>query len=460
MQRPGAGAVYLNIFHYDVLDFLDSKKINADEQLRLASISIGLVVPDLFIKLAQENKELYMFGPHSIYQEYGLKLNDINIEDYYEEFINNPNIYKRSIPAREMLNIISSSQLQSGYPYLMFKDNANKVHALKEIGNIQISNLCTEIFQLQETSIIKDYGEEDKIKRDISCNLGSLNITNVMESKKIKQSIYEGIEALTFVSDNTDISTAPGVSKANRELHSVGLGAMGLHSYLAKNHVFYESEEGKDFANTFFMMMNYYSLKKSMYIARDRGIVFKDFEKSEYAKGTYFDKYIENDYSPKTEKVQSLFEGIKIPTKENWMRLKNYVMEHGLYHAYRLAIAPTQSISYIQNASASVSPVVDLIERRLYGNSETYYPMPFLDPQTQWFYTTAYNMDQYKMLDMMAVIQEHIDQGVSTILYVNSNISTRELSRLYLYAHHKGLKSLYYTRNRLLTVDECIACSV
>lgn len=459
-QRPGAGAVYLNIFHYDVLDFLDSKKINADEQLRLSSISIGLVIPDLFIKLAQENKKLYMFGPHSILQEYGLKLDEIQIEDYYDEFVANENIYKRSIMARDMLNMIASSQLQSGYPYIMFKDKANEVHALKDIGQIKISNLCTEIFQLQETSVIKDYYEEDRIKRDISCNLGSLNIANVMETKKVKQSIYEGIEALTFVSDNTDIKTAPGVSKANRELHSVGLGAMNLHGYLAKNKIFYESEEARDFANTFFMMMNYYSIKKSMYIARDRKETFKDFEKSEYAKGTYFDKYIENDYSPKTEKVKSLFEGIKIPTQENWKRLKNYVMEHGLYNAYRLAIAPTQSISYVQNATPSVGPIVDKIERRLYGNAETFYPMPYLDEQTQWYYTTAYEMDQYKMLDMMSVIQEHIDQGVSTILYVTSLISTRDLSRLYLYAHHKNLKSLYYTRNKLLSVEECTSCSV
>lgn len=459
-QRPGAGAVYLNVFHYDVLDFLDSKKINADEQLRLASISIGLIVPDLFIKLAQQNEDLYMFGPHSIFQEYGVRLDEIKIEEYYDKFVENPNIYKRSIPARELLNQIATSQLQSGYPYLMFKDTANKKHALKELGEIKQSNLCTEIFQLQETSIIKDYHEEDRIKRDISCNLGSLNIANVMETKKVKQSIYEAVDALTFVSDNTDITTAPGVSKANRELHSIGLGAMNLHGYLAKNKVFYESEEGRDFANTFFMMMNYYSLKKSMYIARDRGETFKDFEKSEYASGEYFNKYLENDYSPKTEKVKTLFEGIKIPSKENWERLKNYVMEHGLYNAYRLAIAPTQSISYVQNATPSVGPIVDLIERRLYGNAETYYPMPYLTEDNQWFYTNAYQMDQYKMIDMISTIQEHVDQGISTILYVTSNISTRELSRLYLYAHHKELKSLYYTRNKLLSVDECISCSV
>lgn len=135
-------------------------------------------------------------------------------------------------------------------------------------------------------------------------------------------------------------------------------------------------------------------------------------------------------------------------------------MENGLFHAYRLAIAPTQSISYVQNATSSVMPIVDTIERRTYGNSETFYPMPFLSPETMWYYKSAFNTDQMKLLDMIATIQQHIDQGISTILYVNSDISTRELARLYIYAHHKGLKSLYYTRNKLLSVEECTSCSI
>ena len=459
-QRPGAGAVYLNIFHYDVLEFLDTKKVNADEELRLPTISTGIIVPSLFFKLAKENKEFYMFGPHSIYEEYGLILDDINLEDYYDEFVANENIIKRKYDARDMLNLIAQTQLQSGYPYLMFKDNANKNHALSDIGKVKMSNLCTEIFQLQETSVIKDYGEEDIIKRDISCNLASLNIANVMESKNIKESVYSGMDALTFVSDSTKIKNAPGVVKANEEFHAVGLGAMNLNGYLAKNKIAYESEEAKDFANVFFMMMNYYTLERSMQIAKERNETFKDFEKSDYYNGKYFDKYIEKDYLPVTDKVKALFEDIYIPTKEDWNSLKHKIKETGLYHAYRMAIAPTQSISYVQNSTSSVLPIVDKIERRSYGNAETFYPMPYLSPQTQWFYKSAFTMDQMKLIDLMAVIQEHVDQGISVILYVNSDITTRELARYYIYAHHKGLKSLYYTRNKLLSVEECTSCSI
>ena len=459
-QRPGAGAVYLNIFHHDVLEFLDTKKVNADEELRLPTISTGIIVPSLFFKLAKENKDFYMFGPHSIYEEYGLILDDINLEDYYDEFVANENIIKRKFNARDMLNLIAQTQLQSGYPYLMFKDNANKNHALSDIGQVKMSNLCTEIFQLQETSVIKDYGEDDIIKRDISCNLASLNIANVMESKLLKESIYSGMDALTFVSDSTKIKNAPGVVKANEEFHAVGLGAMNLNGYLAKNKIAYESEEAKDFANVFFMIMNYYTLERSMQIAKERNETFKEFEKSDYYNGKYFDKYIEKDYLPVTDKVKALFEDIYIPTKEDWNSLKHKIKETGLYHAYRMAIAPTQSISYVQNSTSSVLPIVDKIERRSYGNAETFYPMPYLSPQTQWFYKSAFTMDQMKLIDLMAVIQEHVDQGISVILYVNSDITTRELARYYIYAHHKGLKSLYYTRNKLLSVEECTSCSI
>ncbi|PXX86059.1 ribonucleotide-diphosphate reductase subunit alpha [Staphylococcus warneri] len=459
-QRPGAGAVYLNIFHYDVEEFLDTKKVNADEDLRLSTISTGLIVPSKFFDLAKEGKDFYMFAPHTVKQEYGVTLDDIDLEKYYDDMVANPNVEKKKKDAREMLNTIAQTQLQSGYPYLMFKDNANKVHANSDIGQIKMSNLCTEIFQLQETSIINDYGTEDEIKRDISCNLGSLNIVNVMESQKFRDSVHTGMDALTVVSDQANIQNAPGVKKANSELHSVGLGVMNLHGYLAKNKIGYESEEAKDFANIFFMMMNYYSIERSMQIAKERGEKYLDFDKSDYANGKYFEFYTSQEFEPQFEKVRELFEGFEIPTAEDWKALQKDVEQYGLYHAYRLAIAPTQSISYVQNATSSVMPIVDQIERRTYGNAETFYPMPFLSPETMWYYKSAFNTDQMKLIDLVSTIQTHVDQGISTILYVNSEISTRELSRLYVYAHHKGLKSLYYTRNKLLSVEECTSCAI
>ena len=459
-QRAGAGVAYLNIFHWDIEEFLETKKISCDEKSRLQTLSIGVVIPDKFVELAKENKPFYVFAPYTVYKQYGEHLDDLDIDKVYDDLVANPYVKKRQLDPRQLLTNIARTQFESGYPYIMYRSNANKVHALKEIGDIKISNLCCEIMQLQETSEITDYGQEDIIKRDISCNLGSLNIVNVMENKSIAESVRLAMKALTQVSDLSNIVNAPGVRKANEELHAVGLGAMNLHGYLAKNKIAYESKYAKDFVRTFFMMVNYYSILASCEIAMDRKEAFKGFEQSEYANGNYFTKYLENDYSPKTKKVQKLFEGINVPTQKDWEELALLVKNHGMYNAYRLAVAPTQSIGYVQNATPSIAPITNIIETRTYGDSTTYYPMPFLGKDNFFFYQSAYEMDMMKVIDLYAEAQEHVDQGISLVLFVDSETPTNQLVRYYMYAHYKGLKSLYYTRTRLLSATECESCSV
>ncbi|CDS92133.1 class 1b ribonucleoside-diphosphate reductase subunit alpha [Sphingobacterium faecium] len=458
-QRPGAGAVYLNIFHADVEEFLDCKKINVDEKVRIKSLSIGIIIPDKFMELAEKDEACYLIYPHTVMLEYGIPLDEMDMDQMYEELITNPNIKKKKINARHLLVKVAQTQKESGYPYIFYKENTNRVHALNGIGKVKFSNLCTEIMQVSEVSEINIYGEEDQIKYGISCNLGSLNIATVMDNKRVKESVKLAMRALTMVSDVTDIKMVPSIAKANKELHSVGLGAMNLHGYLAKSFIMYESEEALDFANAFFMMMNFYSLEASMEIARDRKRTFVGFEKSAYADGSYFNTYTERDYLPKTDKVKELFEGVHIPTIEDWEKLKAEVQEHGIYHAYRLAIAPNQSTSYIMNATASVMPIVDIIEVREYGDSTTYYPMPYLTNDNYFYFKSAYDMDQFKVLKLVSVIQRHIDQGVSTILHTNSKDNTRDLSRYYIYAHKLGLKSLYYTRTRKSSIEDCVSCS-
>lgn len=459
-QRPGAGAAYLNIFHSDIEEFLDCKKINVDEKVRIKSLSIGVVVPDKFMELAEKDEPFYIFYPHSVFRQYGQHLDDMDMNKMYHELVDNPKVRKKRLSARVMLVKIAQTQKESGYPYLFFKDNANREHALKDIGEVKFSNLCTEIMQLSEVSEINDYYQEDIIRRGISCNLGSLNVATVMENKRIKEAVSISIDALTVVTDISNIDVVPSIKKANEELHSVGLGAMNLHGFFAKNFISYESKEALDFCNVFFMMMNFYSLQRSMEIAKERKKTFKDFDKSEYAKGTYFDKYLKLEYLPQTDKVKSLFEGIAIPCKKEWKELKDQVVEHGLYHAYRLAIAPNQSSSYIMTSTASVMPVVDTIEVREYGDSTTFYPMPYLTNENFFFYKSAYDMDQMKVMKLISVIQRHVDQGISTILHTKSSDTTRDLARYYIYAHKIGLKSLYYTRTRKATIDECVSCSV
>lgn len=464
-KRDGSGVAYLSIFHADIDRFLETKKVNADEKIRLKTLSIGIIAPNKFFELAIEDKPYFVFYPHSVYKEYGIELNDMEMDEWYEKLVNNPRIRKDKLDARQMLNKVAQIQQQSGYPYWMFIDNANDVHVLKDIGRIEMSNLCNEIYQVSTPSKLSKnlYSNENEWGYDVSCNLGSLNIVNVMENKKIKEAVHLGVNALNVVVDDTNIESVPTVANGNRNVRAIGLGVMNLHGFLAKNQIFYDSEEAKDFANTFMMAVRFHAIERSMEIARDMGIVFTDFDKSEYAKGedgTLFPKYLDNSYAPKTKKVQELFSGIHIPTEEDWINLMLDVQKYGMANAYLLAIAPTGSISYIQSATASIAPITEQIETRTYGDSVTHYPMPYMTNENMFFYTTAYEIDMFKYIDLIAVIQEHVCQGISTTLFVDSNKTTEDLVKYFTYGNKKGLKGLYYTRTKLLSVDECESCSV
>jgi ribonucleoside-diphosphate reductase alpha chain len=459
-QRQGSGSAYLNIFHRDINDFLDTKKISADEDVRVKTLSIGVVIPDKFIELAREDKTAYTFYPHTVYKEYGQHLDEMDMEEMYDELVENPEIKKEKVNPRKLLEKLAVLRSESGYPYIMFQDNVNREHALNHISRVKFSNLCSEVLQASEVSSYTDYDQEDEIGLDISCNLGSLNIMNVMKNKSIEKTVKLATDSLTLVSETTDIRNAPAVRKANKAMKSIGLGAMNLHGYLAQNQIAYESEEARDFANTFFMMVNYYSIKRSSELAKEKGETFHRYEGSGYATGEYFNKYVENDFTPKTEKAAALFEGMHIPTKEDWAALKDFVAENGMYHSYRLCIAPTGSISYVQSATASVMPIMERIEERTYGNSKTYYPMPGLSAQNWFFYKEAYDMDMFKVVDMIATIQQHVDQGISFTLFLKDTMTTRDLNRIDLYAHHKGIKTLYYARTKDTGQEGCLSCVV
>jgi ribonucleoside-diphosphate reductase alpha chain len=464
-QRNGSGVAYLNIFHLDIDTFLETKKVNADEKIRLKTLSIGVIAPSKFFELAEKDLPYFTFSPYDVAKETGIELSDMDMDVWYDKLVNNKNIRKNKKDARQMLTKIAQIQQESGYPYWMFIDNANKKDVFMSVEDLKVlmSNLCNEIYQVQEKSDIQGYAGVDTFGSDVSCNLGSLNIAPVMENKMIEETVNVAIDALNVVSKNTSINSVPTIKNGNDKFRAIGLGAMNLHGYLAKNHIMYESEEAKDFANTFFATIRYYAIKRSMEIAIETGFVFHRFEESEYSKGVngnIFKKYVENSYEPKLHNVKQLFEGIYIPTQEDWKKLAEEVQKNGLANAYLLAIAPTGSISYIQSSTASVMPITEQIETRTYGDSTTHYPMPYISNKNFFFFKPAYEMDMFKVIDLISIIQEHICQGISTIMFVDSNKSTRDLARYFIYAHKKGLKGLYYTRTKLLTVDECLACSV
>lgn len=462
--RQGAGAAYLTVFHPDFEMLMDTKKINADEKIRLASLSLGAIIPDKFMELAEKNEIGYAFYPNSIYKKYGVYLDDINMDEWYDKLKNDEDIIKKEINPRQILTKIAQMQQESGYPYVVFIDTANKEHILKDVGIIKMSNLCCEIFQYQTGSDIKGYGGENIWGQDISCNLGSLNIANVMDNKDIEKTVDTAIRALSFVSDKTDIKEVPTIKNGNSSSHAIGLGAMNLHGYLVRENILYTSEEAIDFSNVFFAMIRYYAIKTSMEISIEKNTTFEGFEKSEYAKGqesSVLSKYYKESFLPKTEKVSNLFEGIYIPTSSDWAKLLDKVKENGIYNAYLTAIAPTQSISYVQNATSSIMPIMEPVEVRTYGDSTTIYPMPFLTNENILYYQSAYRMDMKKVIDIVSTVQTHVDQGISTTLFITDDKTTRDIARYYIYAYKKGLKSLYYTRTKITRENnECLMCSV
>lgn len=416
------------------------------------------------MELAEKNEKAYAFYPHSVYKKYGINFDDIDINEWYDKLANDNDIRKKEINPRQMLTKIAQMQQESGYPYVVFLDTANKEHTLKDVGRIKMSNLCCEIFQYQTPSDINGYCGNNNWGQDISCNLGSLNIANVMDNKDIERTVKTSIRALSFVSDKTNIDKVPTVKNGNDSSHSIGLGAMNLHGYLMRENILYTSDEAIDFSNVFFAIIRYYSIKASMELAIDKNVKFKGFEKSEYAKGNkskVLSKYYNESFLPKTEKVSKLFEGIYIPTNKDWADLLDKVKINGLYNAYLLAIAPTQSISYVQNATSSIMPIMEPVEVRTYGDSTTIYPMPFLTNENMLYYQSAYRMDMRKVIDLVATVQKHVDQGISTTLFVTDDKTTRDIARYYIYAYKKGLKSLYYTRTKMTRENnECLSCSV
>ncbi|WP_195971922.1 class 1b ribonucleoside-diphosphate reductase subunit alpha [Enterococcus gallinarum] len=457
-QRQGAGVVYLNVFHPDIISFLSAKKENADEKIRVKTLSLGVIVPDKFYELTRKNEDMYLFSPYSVEKEYGIPFSYIDITKEYDNLVMNPKIRKTKIKARDLENEISKLQQESGYPYIINIDTANRSNPID--GKIIMSNLCSEILQVQEPSVINGKQEYEVLGTDISCNLGSTNIVNLMDSPDFGKSVRAMTRALTFVTDASDIDVVPSIQNGNALNHTIGLGAMGLHTYFAKNQMEYGSPESLEFTDLYFMLLNYWTLVESNNIAKERGEVFHNFEKSAYADGSYFTDYITGDYQPKSDKIKALFDGVFIPSGEDWAALAEAVKKDGLYHQNRLAVAPNGSISYINDTSASIHPITRMIEERQEKKiGKIYYPAPYLSNDTIGYYRSAYDMDMRKVIDVYATAQKHVDQGMSMTLFMRSDIpeglyewketskqTTRDLNILRHYAFHKEIKSIYYVR--------------
>lgn len=749
--RQGAGAAYLSAHHPDILQFLDTKKENADEAIRIKTLSIGVIIPDVTYHLSKKNQAdttpenkgntMALFSPYDVKKVYGLDFNEVDITKMYDELVANDAIKKTWINPRNLFGQIAKMQFESGYPYIMNVDSANRAH--NNAGKITMSNLCvtgdTEIltskgyrkvvdlydsqedldviaderartfdfanvgtsvqtstkmfktaegaevlkletlegFELKATpwhkmyverdgevvkiplaeveigdkilvqgaesaqfgdidkvdeafeagsnyivegvpdfvkqgtretlesylsglfgfhgyfnyedqeeensplfvevrneskTLLQDvqrllltfgmrselsyngydfslsvknssdvlfivtdlfvvndtreqytedvlsrdfvgnndfratvksiefYGHEDvydvtvenghslifngiatgncseilqasnpstfnadnsfkEVGRDISCNLGSLNVDNTFNSQNFSLTVETAMRALTTVTNelDEDIECSPSVQKGNRDNHAVGLGQMNLHGFLARNFIEYDSEEAIDFTRMYFYSTLYQVLRASNKIAMETGKTYWNFKDSKYASGEFFDKYTEKELPDfETDKVRGLFASstVHIPTRNDWLELKDSVARHGLYHAYMQAIAPTGSISYVNEATSSIHPIVAPIEARKDGMSgRVFVPMPHLNDDTVGYYRTAYMIDNKAIIDIYAAAQEFVDQGMSLTLFYSNKNTTRDLIRTYIYAWTKGIKTLYYARIQTKSLD-------
>lgn len=328
---------------------------------------------------------------------------------------------------------------------------------------------CSEILQINSASEYNDDLSYDKMGIDISCNLGSLNIAKTMDGGDLGKTIDTAIRALTAVSDLSSISSVPTIQKGNEEGHAIGLGQMNLHGFLAREHIHYDSPEAVDFTSVYFAAVLYHCLKASNNLSKETGRKFKGFENSKYADGSFFDKYTKDgNWYPVTLKVSNIFteRGIEIPSVEDWERLKNSVMQHGIYNRNLQAVPPTGSISYINHSTASIHPITSKIEIRKEGKiGRLYYPAPFLAEDNFEYYKDAYEIGPEAIIDVYAAATEHVDQGLSLTLFFTDKSTTRDINKAQIYAWRKGIKTIYYIRLRQselegTEVEGCVSCSL
>ena len=464
--RQGAGAVYINAHHPDIMRFLDTKRENADEKIRIKTLSLGVVIPDITIELARNNDDMYLFSPYDVERVYGKPMSDISITEMYQTFVDDARIHKSKIKARELFERIAEIQFESGYPYIVYEDTVNKVNPID--GRINMSNLCSEILQVNTPTTYNNDMSYKEIGKDISCNLGSLNIAKAMESPDFGKTIEVAIRSLTAVSELSYIDSVMSVAEGNRKSRAIGLGQMNLHGYFGKERMFYGDEESLDFTNIYFYTVLFHALKASNKLAIETGSPFEGFENSKYASGEFFSKYTQQEWKPVTEKVSRLFSEAKvqIPTQKDWEELQESVRQHGLYNQNLQAVPPTGSISYINNSTSSIHPIASKIEIRKEGKlGRVYYPAPYLTNDNLEYFEDAYEIGPEKIIDVYAAAQQHIDQGMSLTLFFKDTATTRDVNRAQIYAWKKGIKTIYYIRIRQnalegTEMEGCVSCQL
>jgi ribonucleoside-diphosphate reductase alpha chain len=451
-QRKGAIAVYLDVWHKDIFAFLDAKLNNGDERLRTHDLFTGVCIPDLFMEQVEKREDWYLFDPHEVRKVMGFSLEDYydeekgngSFREKYFECVNHPSLSKEKVPAIEIMKRIMISQLETGTPFMFYRDEVNRKNANKHAGMIYCSNLCTEIAQNQSaTTVEEQYVEDGKIvivKKPgdfVVCNLSSINLARAVPDNVLERLIPIQVRMLDNVIDLNNIPVLQA-KLTNEKYRAIGLGTFGMHHLFALKEITWESDEAVQFVDQLYEKIAYLTIQSSMELAKEKG-AYPLFKGSEWDTGRYFE--------------------IRGYTSKKWQELKEKVQTFGIRNSYLMAVAPNASTSIIAGSTASIDPIF----QKVYSEEKKDYKIPVtvpdLNAKTTWYYKSAYLIDQTWSIKQNAVRQKHIDQSISFNFYVLNTIKAKELLELHLTAWKSGLKTTYYVRSTSSDIYECESCA-
>lgn len=451
-QRQGAIAVYLDVWHLDIVEFLDAKLNNGDERMRTHDLFTGVCLPDLFMEKVEQRGDWLLFDPHEVRKVMGFSLEDTYDESKgdgefrrkYEMCVNNSSLFRKIVPAIDIMKRIMKSQLETGTPFMFYRDAVNRANPNKHAGMIYSSNLCTEIMQnMSPTTISEEVFADGKILITktpgdyVVCNLSSINLGKAVPAGVLERLIPIQVRMLDNVIDCNKIEV-PQAQITNEKYRGIGLGTFGWHHLLAQKGVSWESEDAVNFADQLYETINYLTIKASQELAEEKG-AYSMFEGSDWHSGEYFEYRQYDD--------------------EKWLDLKQSVKRTGLRNANLLAIAPNSSTSLIAGSTASIDPIF----RKEYSEEKKDYKIPVtapdLSPETTWYYKSAYFIDQLWSIEQNAARQRHVDQSISFNIYVQNTIKAKELLNLHMSAWKNGFKTTYYVRSTSVEIEDCESCS-
>lgn len=455
-QRQGAISVYLDVWHKDICSFLDAKLNNGDERHRTHDIFTGVCLPDLFMEQVEARGDWHLFDPHEIRQVMGFSLEDFYDEQYgsgsfrekYEQCARNPHLSRKTVPAIEIMKSIMRSQLETGTPFMFYRDEVNRKNPNRHLGMVYCTNLCTEITQNQSaTKMMSERIDGDRIVIEkipgdfVVCNLSSINLAKAVTADVLERLIPIQVRMLDNVIDLNTIPVLQG-QITNQKYRAIGLGTFGWHHLLALKKIKWESEEAIAYSNELYEKIAFLTIEASMHLANEKG-TYPAFPRSDWETGAYFDI---REY--KTERCT-----------HDWDKLKKKVQQTGIRNGYLMAIAPNASTALIAGSSPSIDPVF----KKHYSEEKKDYKIPVTAPdlntETTWFYKSAYLIDQHWSIKQNAKRQRHIDQSISFNLYVQNTIKAKELLDLHMSAWRNRLKTTYYLRSTSSIIEECDSCS-